>query len=1551
MDLTLRPATVDALHRFRARHNALLWQRAGLLWLALGIVILLGIALLDRVGVLPDVARPWLSLAGYGACLVAAWKEALRFLQSSGDHLTSARYAEQAAPEVREKLLAAVELAHQDPATVKDSPEFRAKLQDEVATAVQGVDWAKRLPATALKPWAKRLALAIVAVGALCFVPHLHLPGFLARAALPFANLERPASVHITVESPGLVSMAPIASEVNVAVTITGESVDHAYIEFGEPSASLRKMELGKVAPERFEGRLPVGQNDVRFRIKAIDGISPWHSVSAKARPRITSFAKTIVPPRYASGAPVTITDEHGDVEAVEGSTIKFALQTNQPIKEAKLVLNPDMPAHPTAPAVAIQPGGKISADLLIDGKAESWTAKLTSGETGFTNDESASWRITTIPDLPPLVQITVPNQSQVSLLPDETLQIEGTASDDVGLKTIEESHSVNGESWAATKLEFKPGKEAEVKHQLAMPPLHVKAGDTVLIKLVATDLKGQKVESPPVRVLILEQTIDPAKRAWAAETRRVSEMAKSLEQKTKDVMKAMATVQKVARQEKSGKPVSDEAHAQLARVKQQIERTQEQAKDIWEQLKKAAQAAPGRLQAEEARLLGEKVSQLRHDSLKGLEDNTRDGVENPEMLRRDASLAQAAAAAVHDAANAFATEETARITEQAARQSTRQQALLTDTSLNGNRDQSQRGKWQEQQRAALAANAQLKDEFAALREQVHGGHQANLDRMQKEITEAANDLNESLDKPVPPPDKPGAPPSAQPQTKSPEHLYGASDNFRQRLSRSADAIHNIAEEAARRAADVRQRLQAQDNPALVAIEQAKAELTDSANLAKNPKQRERDKQQKKDGLTREERAQDRLAKAAKQLQDQGELREQNPISNTEASLDANRASRAAEKLKEEVAEADKKGDAESLEAARAKATQLAKIARTLDAEELVKNATESLAKAASTQAGTNERPDVSKNADAATDAAEQLRQLPQALRKAEGKPEVANTAQQAADQARNGAGILHEQARQAAMSQPNQQNQATAKPQALDDAETKARQVAEALAPEATAAREQLAALAPKVSDMMKKVATDLRQTQKQTENAKQDADAQKPVAEVAQKAQDIQPEAAKNAEKMQTLQAAMRQEANAAELAKADQRQLARTADVALEQMRQKSPEIAQNLKQATKATQSAPQSQALQKAAQAQQKTADALQQLAENFAKMEQGQEVPQDALAQLEKMEKELGVEEPLNEAYDKAAQLADVAQDAQNDPQKALAELERQLTKSPAMQKALAEIAKDTAKKSETSLKAQANQPAMLGSAAEDAGNQLERVARHEQRLGKDAASKQVKEASAKINATAKATKTEPGNATPQVAQDTTAAAQAAAQTAEQAAAETPPQRNITAFEQTQATSLAQALDQLDAQMHPLNGQPGQQQAQQGQQQGQQGQQQQKEGQNAQQSLSQAQKSQQQSMAQARADGKVPGQQPGNQQQTAQKGQGKPKPDSSQAPEEGGNFAATPGKEGVMVPINVVVDGNWGKLPARMAEDLTEATRQEAAPEYRAAIENYYKAIANKAKK
>ena len=1444
-----------------------------------------------------------------------------------------------------------MELANGNVADVKDSPEFRARLQDEVAQLVKNVDWKARQPGTELVPWMKRFTVAALIACGLCFVPRLHFAGFLARAALPFANLERPSSVKITVETPLENStLAPIASEVDVSVRVDGEPVSFAEIEYGELTASLRRMELAKVGDTRFEGKVPVGQSDVRFRVRALDGLSPWYTLEARARPRLVSFDKTIVPPAYAGGKEIKVTEDHGDIEALDGSTVKLTLKSNQPVAEAEVILNPYMPTHPGAPKTTIQADASVvSTDLVLDGKAEAWAMRLVSIETGITNEESASWRITILPDLPPVVTMTEPVEPQISLLSDETLRLAGVSSDDVGLASVELQHSLNGGNWTSKTLADKPGKESTVEYPFSLQALQVKPGDTIQIKLLATDLKGQKAESAMLRLIVLEQTVDPKRRVWAAEQRRLADMSKELSERARDLTKASSEVQKIIKKsQKQPQQANDEAETKLARLKQQLERTQEQADELWTQLKKAAQSAPTAVDAEETKQLGERLAQMRQSALRHLAEATDADIETPEMIKRLASEAYSSAATIAEASKSFAADDTAQLARQVAQQAARQQAQLKEQSLQANRDAAQRGKWQEQQRAAIAANDDLKNDLDELKTQVHGGHQNQIEQMQKQVAEAARDLADALDKPDAPP-PPAPPQTVTPQTKSPEHLYGAADNLGQRLQRTAETVKNIAEDASRRAADMRQRLQQTDNPALVALDQAQAELATAAAKAKNPPKKDKPA---KDGMTEDQRAQQKLADAARQLQDQAELKEQNPLTNTTNALDTNRASRAADKLARELTDAA--ADAPKLEATRNQAMDLAKIARTLEADALATEAKKAIDEAAArntiataSQRGSEEPQQA---AEAAQQAAEQLKQLPQALRRTpEGNKDqpLQQVAQQAADQARNAAQVLKDQARQAEQRPPAGQAQPPAPPPpgSLADAQMKAAQVAEALAPQAKAARDQLQALAPKVSDMMKQVAQDLNQTKGKTQDAAKQAEAQKPVAEVAEQAKQIQPEAAQNAEQMASLQAALRQEANAAQLADENQRQLARTADVALEQMRQKSPQIAQNLKQATQAAASQPQAEALNKAAQAQQATADALDQLAENFSKMEAGQPVSQESLAELAKMEEQLNVKEPLDEAYKAAQELAKIAEAAKKAPEAALAALEEKLKTNQPMQKALAEIAQKAAQGAEQTLAEKANQPSFLGDAAEEAGHEVARVARHQMRLQQEDAAKQSAAASEKLNATAKATKTQPGNATPEVAKAAQDAAKTATKSADDTLAKAPDNANVEALAQAEANDLAKALDQLDQALHPL-GAPTQADA------GQQKQQQQQSGQqDAQQSMASAQQNQQQSMAQARAQGKVPGQSQ-QQQQTAQNSKQQKNDPNGQQSKEGGNFSKlVKADDGTLVPIQVVVDADWGKLPAKMAEDLTEATRQEAAPEYRAAIENYYKAISAKSKK
>ncbi|WP_395736885.1 hypothetical protein [Prosthecobacter sp.] len=1564
MNLALRPATHEALQRFRLRRELLLKVRAALCGVAIAFAAFTLIAFLDRAWFMPDRLRPWVTLLAYGGAGYAAWRVAWRFIAQGSGKEGAARLIEAAEPKLRERLLAAVELA--DPnggVNVKDSVEFRGKLQDEVAAAVEGIDWNAKLPTRALMPWFYAAGGVFAGILVLCLVPNLHLGGFLARAALPFANLERPALVKIKILEPVKANaLAPIGSEVPLVIETTGPKTERATLEFQVEGSKPRKNELSTVGANRFEGVVPVGQTDVMYRVHVADAISPWRTLRARARPRIVEFTKTIVPPEYSGGAESKVTQDQGDLEALDGSTIKLTLKTNQPVSQSDFVLNADQPEKKKL-TTKISADGMIETEVEVKATNSSWQIALKSEETGFTNEESTPWRITTIPDLPPTVQIHEPVE-QIELLPDEGVRLVGLATDDVGLSQVKLVHAINGAGWKEQDVPSeKAAKETPMQTLLPLAPLGVKTGDALLIKMVATDLKGQKAESAPVRVIILEQTVDPQQRAWAESQRRLAMKAERLEEQTRELRKEVDQVRKTEKSaRKDPNKAKDAAENALASAQEKLEQVKAESEDLWNALKDAARDAPNQLDAAEAQLVGKKLAQLRREPIPELEKLNADEIPNTEPLKRAANEAAGEAAQIADALRAFAAEDSAKIAAKEAQQLQRQSKMLTDTSLQANRDAEQRPKWQEQQRALMAQSKTLQKDLQKLDETQKGRNRGQLQDIDKRLNETAADLASSLDK--------------SDQIKSPEHLYGASDNLRSRLQQAADVSRTIAEQTANEAQQRRESLNRQDNPALAKLEEARNFLANAENAARDPRHNKKDH----DDLTPVEKAQKQLTEAAKQLQDQAELREQNQATNTQAALDMNRASRAVDELARQTEEAGKiplpspeeadkarRSNAPPSEATKAlanlkeQATQLAQATRALEADALAQDAAQALEAAQAEGMEPQNLQDVAQTAAQAKAAADALQQVPEKINRArlaeamqKTDPQAANNlraaAQQASDMARNAAEQNKNLAREAAQQQAGQPLNSQPAQQATAEAQKKANELAAQLQPQVEAARAQLAGMTPEVSEMMKRVAEDLKKTQEETQVAADDAKAEKPVEEVAEKAQELRPEAAENAEKMAALQAALRQEANASDLSKKKDEQLSRAADVALAQMQQKAPQIAQNLKQAAQAQQSKPQEQALQAAANAQKQTAQALEQLAQNMKKVEDGQQLTDAEQAAMQQMEQELGVQKPLDEAYDRAKELADMAKDAAQNPQAVLDALEKELPKNPSMQKALAETAKSTAQKAEQAVAQETKQAVQNGMAQKQAANDLARVARHQQRLGDKDAAQQVAQASNQLQQAGQQAEAQQANPVPnaQAAQQSQSNAAKAAKAAEGTNSKTSPAMLASPLEKIQGQMLAQALDQLDAQLHPMQG-GQQQQSENGQQQQSQGGQQQGQGgqQKAQQSLSDAQQAQQQSMADARNQGQTPGQKPSQQQADNKKPQGQ----NTQSPTaEGGNQAMVL-QDGVLGQATVLVNGDWGHLPQKMADDLTEATRSEAAPEYRAAIESYYKAIAAKAKR
>ena len=1508
----------------------------------LGLSLLLVLALLDRAWLLPDAVRPWATLSAYAIAAGVAWRTALRFLKGWNDSLATARLMDAASHGEAESILSAVEIAENP--SLNSSAEFVENLQNEAAEKAAAFNHAQALPTSALKVWSLRFAALLALIAGLSFIPNLHLPGFLARVAIPFSKWDRPASLQIQIVEPSPAStLAPFVSDVEIVVDIIGPLPSRVLLDVAQEGSAKRQAELAYQSGTRFRGTITVGQLDLDYRIRAVDAMTGWHRLTARPRPTIRTFTKTLTPPDYAGGEPIVLTEEHGDIEALEGTQVELKLESDQPLASGGLSLNPATADARPMPDAETHGDEMVQGTFTVSPATHSWKAELVSKETEFTNEESSPWRIISVADLPPLAQILSP-QGQKSCLPDEMIQLIGNASDDVGLKSIELSMGINGAHWKRTALPDEawlaghsgdsPPKAVNITHAIPLGPIGLAAGDVLMLKLIALDLKGQETESDMLRVIILEQMIDPMQRRWAASQENLARISDRLNDQMGEAYDAIKTLAK--RQSEKDAPKVEEARTEIQAA---MDRAHATAEELWEEVKSAAREASTPMAQREAGLLGQKAAEVREALVPALKSVLDRDDAQPEAIARAASEVSKAASTLRDSARAFAAEATTDIARLSAGHLERQEQLFTQQSLAANRDSEQRPLWQERQRAAAQASKDVvADLDAAIEHLKSGGEQKQLRQNQEEISEAAQDLVNSLDTPD--------------QNKSPEHLYGASDHLRQRLTRAREASEKIANNAANNAAKFRESLSRYTNPAVAKLNEARAELMYAATPEKA--------KPRNDGQSHNEAAVEKLEAASRLLEAQADLQSQSTVNPAPLAPEVSRAARAVDQLAREVDARvqdvpPSPDSADLLKAAAAKTEQLMDVSKALDHATLAQQANAALNEAAESTIADPLRPmtlDGEQAADAAKSSAEQLAQVGALLqkdRKAE-PANLANLANRAANEAKTAADRL------AALQRARDANPKTQPPEGpasvaeLDRAQETATSLMDALAPLTAAAQATLDDLTPAMSDMMKALAQDLQNAATGAESSANKAAAEAPVDAVAEEAMALQPEAADNARKMESLQNALRQEANQADLARLDERQLSRTADVALAQMREQSPQVANELQTAAQASQSQPQQQSLQNAADMQKQTAESLQQLAQNFETMEKGEALTPEQLAALAEMEQSLGVQEDLDSAYDRAQELADLEQMAQDDPAKALAMLERELPTNPIMQKGLAEIAKATAQNSETQMASGAQQPAMMGLAAELAAHDVARVARHQERLGQQAAAKEATSASETLQATAGETKTQPAKATPQQGQQAAQAAAQAAQAASETASEIPMNLAASPLAQLQGFMLAQALDQLDQELNPMqSGQPGEGQQSQQSQSGQQQQQGQKK-QGAQESLSDAQQSQQQSMAQARNEGRVPGSDSADQQMADSA-----KPSEADQPTQtnnSGNYAG-PLPDGGILSDALLLEGgalDWGHLPSRTAEDLSEATRREAAPEYRAAIESYYNAIARKAK-
>lgn len=611
MPPSLHPLIAESLRAFAQRWRALAWARG------LGALVVVGgvgfttVALFDRWLVLRESSRWLLSLAAYAGTGLATWLVAGRHLMRPPSARGYAAMLEQAWPGLRHRLVAAVELAETADESRHDSPAFRELVQAEAAQRLKDVRMNDVLPRSLVARW-----LGAASVAGLVGLVLGQLPGFgfgrqFARALLPMADIERVARVKIQVIEPAAdLRWLAQGDHQPVVIELAGAAAEAATLELVSGPAAVvhERVPMAAAGARRFTASVPVGTGDFSFRVRAGDALTRPITLATRPRPTVAMFEKSYEAPAYAQLPVRRVVEEHGNLTALEGTLVDLRLRVNQPVRAGELAI---ISAGRTNVLALTAPAPDVVHARVPVSSSGTYQVRLLAAETGFGNKFSPLFEIRAEPDLAPQVTLEQP-RDEALVAPDQVLALTGTATDDLGLASVAQHFQVNTGLWAEVSLALANRTNTTLNRRWDLLPLGLAAGDRITTKLVAVDLKGTRVETPPVQLRVGAQPLDSQRARALAARQQVQEALEASARAAAEVRKVYSpeAAEKIrAGDELQRQQTAASAGTALADARRQLDRADQQVTAA------LREAPPGRATAELAALAAA-TSVARRESL-----------------------------------------------------------------------------------------------------------------------------------------------------------------------------------------------------------------------------------------------------------------------------------------------------------------------------------------------------------------------------------------------------------------------------------------------------------------------------------------------------------------------------------------------------------------------------------------------------------------------------------------------------------------------------------------------------------------------------------------------------------------------------------------------------------------------------------------------------------------------------------------------------------------------------------------------------------------------
>lgn len=542
MSAIIDPVIHDQLNRYARRQRWWILFRSALIALAVWIIAVLVVTWIDAAWVIERGPRSLLTLAAYGiAAGVFLWLTVPR-LRGEEPLRRAALAMEGARPEMRDRLLSAVELAHAaEKSRQVDSTiggiAFIEAAQRDVAFRISRLDVRELLPLRLLQRPLVIAAGLFIAALSLALIPNLNYGNRFARAIIPGIDLDRVSRTRIRITRPEPASRAVPADELT-AITI--QTLDYpaqkASLQWQSDGGQRGSLTMSLIddgesmSPlgepmTRLAANLPVQQETIRYRILAGDGVTAWHTLSPRPRPTATQFEIAVSLPDYSRLPVKSITADSGDLRLLRGSSATIAVTFDMPVADAFIRLVGD-----DSKVAMSGEGDRWSATMMIT-QDDRYQVLARSAETGFDNPLSPQYSIIADVDQPPVVtwletgSTTGPKKRLVTSR--ATVSLRATAADEMPLERLFQEFAINRGQWELRPLDETGELTAKIDKQWAWDLASVAGedrslnpGDLIRTRIVAIDRLGQRGESEVREYLISDQALDVRRRenvrAWA---------------------------------------------------------------------------------------------------------------------------------------------------------------------------------------------------------------------------------------------------------------------------------------------------------------------------------------------------------------------------------------------------------------------------------------------------------------------------------------------------------------------------------------------------------------------------------------------------------------------------------------------------------------------------------------------------------------------------------------------------------------------------------------------------------------------------------------------------------------------------------------------------------------------------------------------------------------------------------------------------------------------------------------------------------------------------